>query len=130
MNKAPTFIKHQNRSISGELRLLAEEVRKYRTAGEFVARNVISVDPRRLEPSEPCDGRFSSVSKNPVDIYLDKYTGKMIIEDGHHRVSEAIGRGDQTIPAHITVVETDPEEDALALDVTAEFFHEVRRNLH
>jgi hypothetical protein len=27
-------------------------------------------------------------------------------------------------------VETDPEEDALALDVTAEFFHEVRRNLH
>jgi hypothetical protein len=129
MNKAPTLTQYENRSIPRELRFLAEEVKKYGTAEEFVARNVINVDPRKLEPSEPCDGRFSSVSKNPVDIYLDKYTGKMIIEDGHHRVSEAIGRGDKTIPAHITVVETDPEEDALALDVTEEFFDEVRRNL-
>jgi hypothetical protein len=117
-------------SVPRELRSLAEEVKKYATAEEFVARNVINVKPRKLEPSEPCDGRIPSVSTGPVDIYLDKYTGKMIIEDGHHRVSEAIARGDKTIPAHITVVETDPEEDALALDVTAEFFEEVRRTLH
>ena len=94
-----------------------------------MARNVITVSPRKLESSEPLEGKGPSVSKGPVGIYLDRDTGAMIIEDGHYRVSEAIARGDITIDAHITVVETDPEEEGLACDVTTEFFDQVRRNL-
>jgi hypothetical protein len=126
MNNDRPFKLQDDPSVPRELRALVDEVKKYSTAEEFANRNVISVDPRKLEPSQPPEGEGPSVSEGPVDIYLDKDTGAMIIEDGHHRVSEAIARGEQTIDAHVTVVETDPEEDGLACDVTTEFFDHVR----
>ena len=120
----PRSRRRSTRKVGSALETLAAEARKYKDAKEFAEKNVIKVDPSMLESSEPLQGGpgARSTTKTPVDVWLDIDTGVLLIEDGHHRVAEALARGDETIDAHITVTRADPEEPGLAEDVTDEFY--------
>jgi hypothetical protein len=75
MNNLPMSTSQDKSPVPRELRSLAEEVKKYRTAEEFVARNVITVDPRELEPSEPLKGKAPSVMRRHNGVFRT-YTEK------------------------------------------------------
>lgn len=43
-----------------------------------------------------------SYSSEIIEVFIDKKSGVLIIEDGHHRFNEAIKRGDKRIDVKIT----------------------------